>query len=162
MDHDKKQAWVDRVRAFLQPLGIEMRPGVVEPPTILLGMEIRAGVIWYDQDLDIRPGDLLHEAGHLAVGDPARRFAPTFEADGGDEMSAIAWSWAAAKAIGMPAQVLFHEEGHKGHHEAWTDAFETGRYFGLPLLHLYGMTVEPRQARPGDPPVFPHMLRWLR
>ena len=40
--------------------------------------------------------------------------------------------------------------------------FTAGRYFGVPLLQLYGMAVEPRRAAETGAEPYPHMLRWLR
>ena len=40
--------------------------------------------------------------------------------------------------------------------------FTTGRYFGVPLLQLYGMAVEPEHAAAIGVEPYPHMLRWLR
>src|SRR5207237_1289082 len=67
------------------------------------GVTLRGGAIVYDPDKLLYPGDLLHEAGHVAVTEPERRAALDGDAedDPAEEMAAIAWSWAAAKAIGI-------------------------------------------------------------
>jgi hypothetical protein len=39
---------------------------------------------------------------------------------------------------------------------------EAGRYAGVPLLQLSGMSCEPRQAAEKGVAPFPHMLRWVR
>ena len=159
---DEKRALVERILAFIRSLGLKVEPESVEHKTFMPGMEIRHGTLWYDAQLRFVPGDLLHEAGHLAVANPETRDAAQFETHGGEELSAIAWSYAAARRMGLPMDILFHVQGHREDAESWTRAFEGGRYFGLPLLHLWGMTIEPRQAKPGDPPPYPHMLAWVR
>jgi hypothetical protein len=161
-DQDEKRALVERILAFIRSRGLKVEPETVEHKTFMPGMEIRHGVIWYDAQLRFVPGDLLHEAGHLAVANPETRDAAQFETHGGEELSAIAWSYAAAREMGLPLDILFHEQGHREDAGSWTRAFEDGNYFGLPLLHLWGMTIEPRQARPCDPPPYPHMLSWVR
>ena len=91
-----------RIGAFLQEIGIEVEVGPVEG-SVLPGMTVRRGRICVDPDIPAYPGDLLHEAGHVAVSDPATRDAiEAIEADPGDEMAAIAWSVAAAHACGIP------------------------------------------------------------
>jgi len=57
---------------------------------------------------------------------------------------------------------VFHAAGYRGGAESLIENFEGGRYIGVPLLQAYGMTIEPRRAKPDGPPPYPHMLRWLR
>jgi len=77
-------------------------------------------------------------------------------------MTTIAWSFAAARHLGIDIEMLFHPDGYKGGSSALIENFTTGRYIGVPLLHCYGMAVEPRQAAALGVEPFPHMLRWLR
>src|SRR6202040_2202664 len=107
------------------------------------------------------PGDLLHEAGHIAVADPAERLQPTLSPSGGDEMATLAWSYAAARYLGIAAEIVFHPGGYKGGASSLLENFAAGRYIGVPLLHTYGMTVEPRLAAVRGIEPYPHMLRWL-
>ena len=82
--------------------------------------------------------------------------------DGGDEMAAIAWSWAASCHLRLPPEILFHPAGYNGGSSALIEAFSSGRYFGVPMLQYHGMTLEPREAAKRGIPSFPHMLRWVR
>jgi hypothetical protein len=77
-------------------------------------------------------------------------------------MATLAWSYAAAVHLGVPADILFHPEQHNGNSQMLIDNFTSGRYIGLPLLQWFGMTVEPRQAAERGEKPFPHMLRWVR
>jgi hypothetical protein len=125
-------------------------------------MTIVGGVLVYDPECDFASGDLLHEAGHIAVASPEQRLIDPFESNGGDEMAAIAWSWAAAQHIGVAPDVLFHANGYKGDGAWLIETFSDGHFIGLPLLQLYGMTIEPKHAKPGGAKAYPHMLRWVR
>ena len=72
------------------------------------GIDIRQGTILVDEARLAHPGDLLHEAGHLAVADPAERGGARLSPSDGDEMAAIAWSWAALKHLDLDPAIVFH------------------------------------------------------
>lgn len=150
-----------RLAAFIRGIGIEVRWTALDEPTFLPGLDIRDGALLVDESRLAYPGDILHEAGHIAVTDPAVRHAPTLSPEPGDEMATLAWSYAAALYLRVDPAVLFHPDGYKGGSAALIENFAAGRYVGVPLLHYYGMTIEPRLAAPGTQP-YPHMLRWLR
>ena len=156
----------DIILAFLREAGIPVREMRLDDP-FLPGLDIRDGTIVVDWTRLPHVGDLLHEAGHLAVTAPVQRNAQKLDPTPGDEMAAIAWSYAASVHLGVPIEVLFHPAGYKGGSDALIAAYREpnpggGFYLGTPLLSAYGMTIEPRRARPGGPPPYPHMLRWLR
>jgi len=120
----------------------------------LPGLTLIEGSIVIDPAVACYPGDVLHEAGHLAVVPAETRAAMgTVENDGGDEMAAIAWSVAACRDCGLPLEVLFHPAGYKGASETMVADWTTGQPFGVPLLVWYGMT---------SAETFPAMTRWLR
>jgi len=146
-----------RIVAFIEAIGLRVERGAVSE-SLLPGIAVREGALVVDQTRLTHPGDLLHEAGHLAVCDPALRgnLADVSD-DGGEEMAAIAWSYAAARHLGLDPSVVFHPGGYGGGSEALVAAFEGRRTIGLPLLQWWGMT----HGWEGKPP-FPHMLRWLR
>jgi hypothetical protein len=142
------------IACFLETIGIAVQVGAVDGTTFLSGLAIRQGAIWVDPAAAAWPGDLLHEAGHIAVTQPERRAAlGQPEADGGEEMAAIAWSVAAAQVCGVRLEVLFHPAGYKGGSDNLIADWEAGQPFGVPLLTWYGMT---------SAETYPAMTRWLR
>jgi hypothetical protein len=146
--------------AFLARVGIETGPLAEGEAQLLDGLAIIEGRLLIDPAVPVWPGDLLHEAGHIAVADPAIR--PTLsqiEPEGGDEMGAIAWSYAASLECGMPLDLLFHDGGYRGGSQSLRDAFASGSYVGAPMLGFWGLC-DPH-GQPGDHP-FPTMKRWLR
>jgi len=152
-----------RILAFLDGIGIPVTRGRIEGDSFLPGIEVRDGGLVLDPARAFYPGDLLHEAGHIAVTDPADRPALSeVRDDPGEEMAAIAWSYAAARAIGIDTQVLFHADGYKGEGTALAIAFDNGSAPGAPLLQFYGMTAEAHQAETLGRPAYPDMARWLR
>jgi len=152
----------ERLATFVRGIGIGVCAATLPPDTFLPGLAIRDGAILVDEARLAHPGDILHEAGHLAVADPAERNAPRLSPTPGDEMTAIAWSYAALRYLGVDPAIVFHPEGYKGDSDAIIENFSAGRYFGVPLLQLYGMSCEPRLAVEKGVAPFPSMLRWLR
>jgi hypothetical protein len=152
----------ERLVAFVRSIGIEVRAATVPEKTFLPGLDIRHGAILADEARLTYPGDILHEAGHLAVTDPAERNAPTLTPSGGDELTSIAWSYAALRHLELDPAIVFHCDGYKGGAASIIENFTTGHYIGLPLLQLYGMAAEPRRAAELGVEPYPHMLRWLR
>ncbi len=155
-------ALTERLAGFVRAVGIDVRTAELTEPTFLPGLDIRHGAILVDEARLTWPGDILHEAGHIAVASPEERVQPRLSPSPGDEMAALAWSFAAARHLDLPLDVLFHAGGSKGDSSALIENFSAGRYVGVPLLHWYGMAVEPRQAAAAGAEPFPHMLRWLR
>lgn len=152
----------DRIVAFLEGIGIAVAPGAVEAG-FLPGIAIRDGGLIVDAGRGFHPGDLLHEAGHIAVMAPENRPALSEVADEpADEMAAIAWSYAAALAIGIDPRILFHGEGYRGGGAALAAAFEGGATPGAPMLQLYGMSAEPHMAERLGLAPYPAMRHWLR
>jgi hypothetical protein len=152
-----------RLAGFIREIGLRIEPASLDATTLLPGVTVRDGGLLVDESRLLHPGDLLHEAGHLAVCDPALR--PTFGAvgeDAGEEMAAIAWSYAAARHLQIDPAIVFHPAGYRGSAQALLTAFETGATFGQPLLEWFGMTLSPKTAAEQGLPPFPHMLRWLR
>src|SRR3954471_6762973 len=97
-----------RIAAFLAEIGVALRAGPVAEGSFLPGVTIERGAIVYDPSRPYHPGDLLHEAGHVAITEPQRRSAlgGTMEEGGGEEMAAIAWSYAAARHIGLDPRIV--------------------------------------------------------
>jgi hypothetical protein len=82
--------------------------------------------------------------------------------DGGEEMAAIAWSYAAAIHLGIDPAVVFHADGYRGGAASILDNFAHGRFVGVPLLQWFGMTFDAEQAAANGAPAFPAMRRWIR
>jgi hypothetical protein len=154
---------VGRVVAFLEAIGI---PVAIEPlpeDGLLPGMTVRHGSLVIDPARPAYPGDLLHEAGHIAVSDPAARGGlDAIVDDPGEEMAAICWSYAAALEIGIDPAIVFHDDGYRGGGAWLAETFGAGSYIGLPLLQYYGMTADEKTAAARGVPAYPAMHRWLR
>jgi hypothetical protein len=146
---------VETIAGFFAEIGLPFQFVEVPCPTFLPGVAIRRGVLTIDREKLLYPGDLLHEAGHLAVLPPAERAEADGDVgpDGGMEMAAIAWSYAAALHLGVPVEVLFHDEGYRGGASALRQNFAERRFIGVPLLEWMDLTTGAR---------FPAMDRWLR
>jgi hypothetical protein len=150
--------------AFLRDIGIPVRQGILVDTTFLPGILLRHGGIIVDLQRLCYPGDLLHEAGHLAVSAPDRRAAIDGDAgsDAAEEMMAIAWSYAAAVYLQLDPGVVFHSDGYRGGADALIENFTNGRYIGVPVLQWLGMTLDQRHADERGVAPYPHMLKWLR
>ncbi|MBC3785512.1 hypothetical protein [Spirosoma utsteinense] len=150
---------IDKIYAFLEEIGIPVVETTLTVPTFLPGILIDAGRLTVDLAQLSYAGDILHEAGHIAVTLPAEReqLHDNIMADrpdkAGDEMAVLLWSYAAGQHLGLPSEVIFHAGGYKGQHQWLIDIFTSQTYIGLPLLVWMGMT----QAD-----TFPAMTAWLR
>ena len=152
---------VTRLATFVRSIGIDVRACKIDWQTLFPGLEIKCGAVLVDESQLIHPGNILHEAGHIAVHDPVRRAEPLFRPRKGEELSALAWSYAATVHLGLQPDLVFYPGSFQGWDTTLIENFSHGLYIGIPLLQLYGMTVEPRLAKHGVAP-FPHMLRWVR
>ncbi|MEG3089682.1 hypothetical protein [Sphingomonas sp. PB4P5] len=151
------------ISAFLDRIGIPVVLEAIPGDTFLPAMAIRNGALIVDLARLTHPGDLLHEAGHIAVTDPALR--PTLSevsSDGGEEMAAIAWSYAAALAIGIDPRIVFHDHGYAGGGAHLAEQFAAGHYLAVPLLQWFGMARDATTAAADGVAAFPQMIRWLR
>ncbi len=151
-----------RILDFLRELGLEIRFAEIEE-SFLPGIRLAPNRLLVDPARLRYPGDLLHEAGHLAVMPPSRRATTSAEAgpDMGDEIAAQCWSYAAALHLGLSPTLVFHPEGYKGSAEALIQNYAQDGV-GVPLLQWMGLTLTPKQAAEANIPPYPHMLRWLR
>jgi hypothetical protein len=149
----------DRIAAFLRAIGISVTAADL-PESFLPGLTIDRGGLLVDEPRLEYPGDLLHEAGHIAVAPAAVRPLMSGSLDdvpGIDpatlEWAAIPWSYAAALAADVDPALVFHDGGYHGHSSGLLRNFQVGVPIGLHLLVDAGMTSA------GE---FPRMQRWLR
>jgi hypothetical protein len=152
-----------KIVSFLREIGLEVKAGVLDESTFLPGMEMCCGTLIVDESKLKHPGDLLHEAGHLAVkrGETRQEASGSANIEDYEEMAAIAWSYAALLHLGLEPEVVFHPQGYKGGAQSIIDNFGAGHYFGVPILQWLGLTAEPRLAHEMGVPPYPHMLAWL-
>lgn len=156
-----------KIAAFLSEIGISVRAGLVRENTFLPGIDVIDGGLVVDESRLLYPGDLLHEAGHLAVAPAAARSHLNGEVELPDEpphvveLASICWSYAACLHIGLDPRVVFHEHGYHGRSESLLRNFEFGVYLGVSSLENEGMTLSPAVAGSEQRP-FPVMQKWLR
>jgi len=151
--------YLDRVLGFLASVGLSVRETSFEKTGFLPGLLIEKGELLLDRACLLYPGDVLHEAGHIAVTTAAER--PLLGANvtenhpekDGDELAVLLWTYAACRHLGIPPVVVFHPEGYKGQSTWLINTFTNGQYIGLPLLVWMGLTTTDG---------FPTMTRWLR
>ncbi len=155
---------VSTIVEFLRGVGIIVCEAEVQEPTFLPGILVDHGTLRLDRSKLQYPGDLLHEAGHLAVMKPERRGRAHVDVgkSGGEEMAAIAWSYAAALHLQLDPTVVFHEGGYRGGSQSLIENFAHGHYIGVPLLQWMGMTTEPKPAQANGAETYPKMFKWLR
>ena len=153
-----------KIVMFLTEIGITVEPSAFQEKTVLAGIQLVRGIILVDEARLLHPGDLLHEAGHIAVTPAAQR--PELGGDVGqgpaEEMAAIAWSYAAAIHLGLEPAVVFHADGYRGGSEAILENFKEGRYIGVPILQWLGMAFDEKNARELGAAAYPAMVKWLR
>lgn len=163
-----KNALTNRIAQFLMEIGIEVVPTCIEGECFLPGILVQNGRLLVDEAKLTYPGDLLHEAGHLAVAPSSVRPSLSGEVTipGADmdivEAQATAWAYAAIRHLGLEARVLFHEGGYKGSSEGLILTYSLGVYPGAYSLQASGMTATGELARSLDVAPYPHMLKWMK
>ncbi|HVZ41069.1 MAG TPA: hypothetical protein VHI13_17435 [Candidatus Kapabacteria bacterium] len=157
-------AATDMMMKFIQSIGIGVHEAELPHDTFLPGVSPRGASLLVDRRRLLYPGDLLHEAGHIACAPPEQR--ALFNGNAGDdpaeEMMAIAWSYAAALHIGLDPAIVFHEHGYKGGSASILENFERGRTVGVPMLQWLGMSYMEEEAASRGVPAYPAMVRWIR
>ncbi len=148
---------------FILSIGIPVNIEKIEEDTFLPGILIKNGAIYIDKEKLKYPGDLLHEAGHLATSTPKKRACVYNDVskNPGDEIATLAWSYAAANYLELDARVVFHDNGYKRDSKWLAEHFSTGGDMGVPLLDWMELTIY--KSKPNDSNnIFPKMKRWLR
>lgn len=162
IDNDK-ETLLDRIIQFLLSIGFQVREVEISQRTFVPGIAIDQGTLLIEKSKLLYPGDLLHEAGHLAVMPAERRMRVQGDAGkkAAEEMMAIAWSYAAAVHLGLEPSVVFHEEGYKGGSGSLIDNFTNGRYIAVPMLQWIGLTADEQRAKEMGIKPYPHMIKWV-
>ncbi|MES2773940.1 MAG: hypothetical protein V4722_07135 [Bacteroidota bacterium] len=158
----------EKAVSFLESIGIVVRFSNFDDTTSLPGISIENGTLIINKETLKFPGDILHEAGHIAVVPASDR--PTLsdanidqrKDRAAEEMMAISWSYAVCVHLQLDPAFVFHDEGYKGQARQIIDSFEQGNYLALPMLQWVGMALEKRIESEPEKPVYPIMLRWLR
>lgn len=153
---------------FLRSIGLEIELCPLDDPTFLPGLTFKNGKILVDTGKLLYPGDILHEAGHLATLAPAERenANAALPKDGNDpqasEMMAQAWSYAACLAIGIDPHIVFHENGYHGSSKHLVEIYSSDVPPVVPTLQWLGMTRDKKNAEKLNTLAYPHMICWLR
>jgi hypothetical protein len=152
---------------FLKLAGIEIILQPIDHPGFLPGLQLINGKLVIDNEKLLYPGDILHEAGHLATMPPGIRETMNDtllndDLNQGGEMMALAWSYAACVYLDMDPHIVFHQAGYKGESENIIKNFTEGRFLGLPLLQWVGMAYDEQRAKELNFSPYPNMVRWLR
>ncbi len=153
---------------FLNGNAIPALAGVIPDTALIPGVTISRGTVVFDPSALRWPGDLLHEAGHIAVTPAPLRplldgaLESSVPAPYATEIEAIAWSYAAAVHLGLDAAIVFHPEGYRGKSSALLFTFSLGVFPGAHGLAQAGMTLIGAEARNAGVQPYPHMLQWLR
>lgn len=180
--------WAVRCLDFVLSIGIPvMEVRCVEG--FLPAIRVEAGGLLVDPSRCF-PGDILHEAGHvatmpaqfrpLACGDlMAANTAMSAWLDANPtlleqmpedpvargclqcgEAEATAWQYAAAVAMGLPEEWIFPVDGYEGQGRATLHGLRTNCYLGINGLQTAGWT-HVRMQIDSSLPVYPSMARWL-
>ena len=156
MSSTDKEELIQKLTAWVQSIGIPVRVCAADAETFLPGLTIENGVLIVDPARLQWPGDILHEAGHIAVSPPSQRpvLGGKLQVTPGDEMAALAWSYAAALGAGIDPAIVFHSGGYRNGGAELLSSYTAGLAAGgpgAPMLQWYRMTK-----------TFPVMDNWLR
>lgn len=159
LEMSSDDALTDTIVNFLNEIQIKVIPTPLDDDTFLPGLSLKGNCILMDKSKLNYPGDLLHEAGHIAVTEAHLR--PLIGSHKmsdewpnlGDEIAAILWSYAALRHLNLNPEIVFHPNGYKQASHWFIEQFTNSVYMGLPLLAWMGLC---------DTEDFPKMKQWLR
>lgn len=159
---------LEKILQFLKEIEIKIVEKELDDTTFLPGLDLGPDCVIIDRLKLKYPGDILHEAGHLAVTPAKERKHISTEAmpedwpTQGDEIGAMLWSYAASCHLGLSSEVVFHPNGYKGNSDWLIDSYKNGNYIGLPFLEWAGLTLGNEKALKEGKDPFPAMQQWLR
>ncbi len=154
-----RQTIIETIVNFLQSIDILVVEKKLPEDTFLPGLSILGSSILMDPDQLKYPGDLLHEAGHIATTEAEKRTligTPEMDDDwpnDGEEIATLLWSYAAAHHLQLDLDIVFHPNGYKNESEWLIEQFTSKNYIGLPLLEWMSLC---------DKESFPRMKKWVR
>lgn len=167
MPAKEKDLKIEIVLSFLNEIGIDVVEKELDN-TFLPGLSLGPNCIYIDYDKLLYPGDILHEAGHLAVTTSSERklvnsseMSPEWPTQA-EEIGTILWSFAAANHLQLPLDFVFHPNGYKGASDWFISNFSNKNYIGLPFLQWIGLTLSEDRALKEGKEAFPVMQKWLR
>lgn len=157
---------VNLILSFLREIGLIYHLEPVKEDTFLPGLKLRQGELVIDTERLLYPGDILHEAGHLAcmplnIRQSMNDNLEDCDMHRGGEMMAMAWSYAAAVFLRIDPEIVFHENGYKGEGGNILQNYNKGNSLGLPLLQWSGMSYDAVKAEAAGQKPFPHMVSWM-
>ncbi|MEA5461199.1 hypothetical protein VB796_19200 [Arcicella sp. LKC2W] len=161
--------YVSPILSFLERIGIPVQITTLTSEMSLPGILINNGSLQIDLAQLKFPGDLLHEAGRIALAPSAVRSSLSHPIESQldfdvptNSMMTIGWSYAAAIEANIPLEVLFHPEGYKGQNDSILFGFQSGQYIGLPMLQWLGMAFDAQNAAQHGVQPFPSIQKWFR
>jgi hypothetical protein len=159
---------IDKICMFFDEIGIEWSiETITDETTFLPGIKINNGKLIFDPLKMTYVGDLLHEAGHIAVESAEQRKQLQDNVDAKRsagqslEPAVILWSYAALTYLNFEPSFVFHPNGYKGNSDWLIEEFEHKRYIGLPLLQWLGLASDEQNALKEGIDPFPFMKKWL-
>ncbi|SFO52481.1 hypothetical protein SAMN05428949_5570 [Chitinophaga sp. YR627] len=161
LSEQEKTVIFDKCVAFLNHVGIPTFFRSINHDSFLPGFLIENGTLVIDKDALQYPGDILHEAGHIAVVPAADR--PRLSEGGiikrrnreAEEVMAIAWSYAACMHLEIDPAYVFHADGYRGGSSSIMESCDKNEYVGMLMLKSVGMAA-------ADNSLYPQMAKWLR
>ena len=153
-----------RIKDFISDIGIPIKESAILVETIMPGIQIDNGILVFDKEKLLYPGDLLHMAGHIAVKPSSERNVSSLDCkmDPAEEMMTIAWTYAAIINLNISPEVVFHPNCYKGQSAQIISGFQNGFYLGLPMLQWVNMAADHIQATLLGIEPFPKMIKWVR
>ena len=168
IDHTDRQ-YLLSILNFLEKINIPYHFDKITVETYVPGILIKSGGLVIDNELLKFPGDILHEAGSIALCPADVRptlntpIAAQLDFDAATHsFMTLAWTYAAALDADTPLEVVFHKDGYHGQGESIANSFQSGQYIGLPMLQYLGMAYDAHNASQHNTNSFPAMVQWLR
>lgn len=191
LPEDERVHWARAALDFVRSIGLRVEESSAPElaSTFVPGVRIVDGGLVIDTSI-VYPGDILHEAGHIAtmpakfrpkangtLGAVFREMGQYLEANPSKlgawpedpvcrailqcgEAEAAAWQYAAAQHIDMPAKWLFPKGSFNGNSKDTLLRLQANSYFGINGLQAAGWT---RVREMGDTrfPLYPKLAFWL-